>query len=186
MQRRRERRAAALKSKEAEEASKKDKAEEASTEENTDPNIIADEAVQEENNVEQTGNKEIGINDQNDETIVGTALEASVENMKVFDEVCPDEEYDKVEPKAKSICSVEFYPLKYKLDGRAEFRAKIKEYFENRSDVINKVIKCEVENYGNNVKLVTEMKMKRGWAFFYSDPEENYPDLEGVRTVRPE
>ena len=28
------------------------------------------------------------------------------------------------------------------------------------------------------------MKMKRGWAFFYSDPEENYPDLEGVRTVR--
>ena len=158
----------------------KDKAEEATINE---PNI-ADEAVNEENNVEQTGTKENGISDQNDETLVGTAEEASVENMKVFDEVCPDEEYDKVEPEAKSICSVKFYPLEYKLDGRAEFRAKIEEYFENRKDVISKVIKCEVENYGNNVKLVTEMKVKRGWIFFYADPEENYPDLEGVRTVR--
>ena len=61
---------------------------------------------------------------------------------------------------------------------------EIQEYFENRTDVISKVINCEVENYGNNVKLVTEMKVKRGWILLYFDPEENYPDLEGVRTVR--
>ena len=39
--------------------------------------------------------------------------------MKVSDEVCPDEEYEKVEDVPKSICSVEFYPSKYKLDGLA-------------------------------------------------------------------
>ena len=140
--------------------------EEASMEENADPKTISDEAVNEETNVAQTGTK---VSDHHDVTIIGTAEEASVENMKVFDEVCPDDEYDKVEPEDKSICSVEFYPLKYKLDGLAEFMVEIQEYFKNRTDVISKVINCEVENYGNNVKLVTEMKVKRGWIFFYFD-----------------
>ena len=43
---------------------------------------------------------------------------------------------------------------------------------------------CIVENYGSNGKLVTEVNLKRGWAFFCNDPEGNYCDLEGVRTVR--
>ena len=116
--------------------------EEASMEENADPKTISDEAVNEETNVAQTGTK---VSDHHDVTIIGTAEEASVENMKVFDEVCPDDEYDKAEPEDKSICSVEFYPLKYKLDGLAEFMVEIQEYFENRTDVINKVINCEVE-----------------------------------------
>ena len=81
---------------------------------------------------------------------------------------------------------MDFYPIKYKLDRLEEFRGRIEDYFTNRKDVIQKVIKCEVVNYGNNVRLVTEVKVKRGWIFFFCDPEGNYADLEGVRTVRHE
>ena len=54
----------------------------------------------------------------------------------------------------------------------------------NRNDVIKRVIKCEIVDYGNNVRLVTEVNVKRGWIFFFCDPETNYGDLEGIRTVR--
>ena len=50
--------------------------------------------------------------------------------------------------------------------------------------MIKRVIKCEVENHGNNVKLVVEVNVDRGWISFFSDPEENYGDLENFRTVR--
>ena len=60
----------------------------------------------------------------------------------------------------------------------------VEKYFENRKDVIERVIKCEVVNYGSNVKLVVEMKGKRGWINFFFDPEENYGDCKGVRTLR--
>ena len=64
------------------------------------------------------------------------------------------------ENRVKSICSVEVYPKHYKLDGLKSFRDSVEEYFENRKDVIKRVIKCEVENYGNNVKLVVEVKAR--------------------------
>jgi hypothetical protein len=69
------------------------------------------------------------------------------------------------------------------LDRLDSFRSRIEEYFASRKDVISRVIKCEVVNFGNNVRLVTEVKVKRGWIFFFCDPETNYGDLEGVRTV---
>ena len=89
----------------------------------------------------------------------------------------------KVSKEVKSICSVDIYPLKYTLDGLEGFRASIEEYFTNRKDVIQKVIKCEVVNFGNNVNLVTEVKVPRGWILFFGDPEENYADFffEGSR-----
>ena len=104
--------------------------------------------------------------------------------MRIHDEVCADDDYETAltnEP--KSICSVDFYPAKYKLDRLESFRAQIEEYFANRKDVIRRVIKCEVVNYGNNVRLITEVKVKRGWIFFFGDPEANYADLEGVKTI---
>ena len=64
-----------------------------------------------------------------------------------------------------SLCSIEVYPAKYNLDRLEGFRDKVREYFENRTDVVKRVFKCEVENYGNNLKLVTEVNLKRGWAF---------------------
>ena len=74
--------------------------------------------------------------------------------------------------------------MKYGLDRLEGLRKSIEEYFANRKDVIEKVIKCEVVNYGNNVNLVVEVKVPRGWIFFFCDPEENFPDLKGVRTLR--
>ena len=34
------------------------------------------------------------------------------------------------------------------------------------------------------MKLVVEVKVERGWIFLFCDPEENYADFEGLRTVR--
>ena len=102
--------------------------------------------------------------------------------MRIPDELCPDDDYETAltnEP--LSICSVECYPTKYKLDRLESFRAQIEEYFASRKDVIRRVMKCELVNYGNIVRLITEVKVKRGWIFFYGDPETNYPDLEGVK-----
>ena len=107
--------------------------------------------------------------------------------IQVDDEVCPDAEYEDEKGIAvaeTSVCSVQLFPKRYTLDKLEGFRSSIEDYFKKRTDVIEQVIKCEVENYGNNVKLVTKMKMKRGWIFFFFDQEENYPDLEGVRTIR--
>ena len=70
------------------------------------------------------------------------------------------------------------------MNGLEDFRASIEEYFTKRKDVIEKVIKCEVVNFGNNVNLITEVKVPRGWIFFFGYPEENYADLKGIRTVR--
>ena len=56
------------------------------------------------------------------------------------------------------MCSVDIYPLKYTLDGLERFRSEIEEYFKKRKDVIEKVIKCEVVNYGNNTNLVAEFQ----------------------------
>ena len=88
-QRRRDRRAAARKS-DAEESSKKENAEE------VDPIVIVEKAVHEDNFVDLTRNQE-RESDQNDETLVGAAEEAYVKDMKVSDEVCPDEQYDEVD-----------------------------------------------------------------------------------------
>ena len=123
--------------------------------------------------------------DQNEKTLTDAAEEASDKDMNVADELCPDEEFDNAIPteEPKSICTVEIFPMNYKLDGLQEFRATVEDYFENRKDVIKRVLKCEVVNHGNNVKLVVEMKQERGWIFFF-DPEKNYKDLEGFRTLR--
>ena len=120
--------------------------------------------------------------------IADTAVEVVVKATGITDELCPDTEFNAATPSEefKSICTVDFYPIKYKLDRLEEFRAKIENYFKNRKDVAKDVIKCEVVNFGNNVRLVSEMNMKKGWIFFFCDPEENYADLEGVRTVRHE
>ena len=110
------------------------------------------------------------------------AEEADIKSMIITDEVCKDDEYEN-EP--KSICSVDIFPIKYSLDRLESFRSKIKDYFEEKKDDIEKVISCDVVNHGNNVRLIAEMKVKRGWCFF-SDPEKNYPDLykEAIRTLK--
>ena len=78
---------------------------------------------------------------------------------------------------SKSICSVELFTVKYKLDGLKEFIAMIENYFMNRKHFIKSVIKCEV------VKLVTEVNVRRGWIFVLCHPEICFfftPDLVAV------
>ena len=97
-QRRRDRHAAARKAEEAskeENAGETDPTEEASREENakkTDTIDIAEEAVIEDKSSEVN-------DDQNVESIVDLAEEASIKDMKISDEVCPDEEFDKLNKK---------------------------------------------------------------------------------------
>ena len=117
--------------------------------------------------------------------LICTAEEAAVQALRIADELCPDTDFDAAQ-ESKSICSVDFYPLEYKLDRLESFRAMIENYFMKRKDVIKEVIKCEVINFGNSVRLVSEMKKNRGWIFFFCDLEANYADLKGVRTVRHE
>ena len=185
-QRRRARRTAARQA-DAESPSGNETVEETAVHEEVDKtNRIREESIVEET---ESDSKEVSEStehfDQNDITVVDTAEEASAP-MIVPDEVCDDKEYESatVENDVKSICSVDFYPEKYLLDGLESFRANIEEYFSKRTDVIKKVIKCDVVNYGNNVNLVVEVNVPRGWIFFFFDQEENYPDLKGVRTVR--
>ena len=56
--------------------------------------------------------------DHNDDTIIEIAEEAAVQAIKIADELCPDEEFDVATPseETKSICTVDFYPIKYKFD----------------------------------------------------------------------
>jgi hypothetical protein len=86
--------------------------------------------------------------------------------IEINDKVCNDQEYEKslLENEVTSLCSIEVYPAKYNLDRLEGFRNKVKEYFEKRTDVVKWVEKCEVENYGSNVKLVTEERRGVGFS----------------------
>ena len=120
----------------------------------------------------------------NKEGFIKASEEVSLKENDVIvkDEVVTDVEYENLET---SVCSVEIFPKSYReLDRLASFRDGVEDYFTNRKDVVKKVLKCEVVDYGNNVRLVCEMNMKRGWIFFFFDQEANYPDLEGVKTIR--
>ena len=186
-QRRRARRAAARTSKAEEAHIAQDVAEEAADAVEAKSNEVSNAVEETEIYENDNDNSESSVHvDLNDQTLTDTAEKDSVNDMIIADELCPDKDFENATPSAKtrSICTVELFPVKYKLDRLEEFRERIENYFANRKDVIERVIKCEVVNYGNNVKLVTEMKVERGWIFFYGDPEENYPDLEGIRSVR--
>ena len=103
---------------------------------------------------------------------INTAEEVKL--MIVADEVCKDDDYELKEqsPEPKSICSLDIYPIKYNLDRLESSRNRIKEYFEKRKDVIGRVISCDVVNHDNNLRLVAELKVERGWIFFFADPAE--------------
>ena len=149
----------------------------------SDENIDAEEAT---SNQDFKRSEDSGHPDQSNENNTDSAEEATAVVPELPDELLPDKEFEIAPPldEPKSICRIELFPTKYKLDGLISFRDTVEDYFKNRSDVIKRVIECKVVNYGSNVELLVEMKMKRGWIFFFCDPEENYSDLEGLRTVR--
>ena len=73
-------------------------------------------------------------------------------------------------------CSVQLYPVyPFKIE---TFRENVEKYFNQRQDVIEKVIACKVENHGQNVRLEAIPKIRREWINFFNDPKGRYEDLQ--------
>ena len=109
----------------------------------------------------------------------------------VQDAIIDDKEYNnkvmKVQECVKKICEVQIFP-EHNADIN-ELRNTVKEYFEKKTDVIEKVLGCEVENFGRHLRLVTLLKFRNdktlsnGWTGYFSDKETNFGDLKGIRRM---
>ena len=62
-------------------------------------------------------------------------------------------------------------------------RNTVVEYFEKKTDVIDKVLRCDIENFGWNLRLVTLVKCRNSWTGYFSDKETNFGDLNGNRRM---
>ena len=115
-----------------------------------------------------------------DKTVENKSKDA--EQVSLEDEFCPDSEYSKFRTNDKKMCSVQFFPLD-KSSKIEVFRDNVENYFKGRKDVIDKVIDCKVENCGRIVRLISSVKIRNVWLFFFNNPEVNYGDLQGVGRV---
>ena len=104
---------------------------------------------------------------------------------QVQDAIIDDKEYNskvmKVHECVKQICEVQIFP-EHNVD-IIELRNTVKEYFEKKTDVIEKVLGCELENFGRNLRLVTLVNFRNGWTGYLSDKETNFCDLKGIRRM---
>ena len=99
----------------------------------------------------------------------------------ISDEICSDEIYlNNQESNARRICSLELYPEQS--EDIHNFRNKVENYFQQRTDVIERVIECKTEHFGTRVKLVCFLS-KRQWLGFFNDPKGCYSDLTGIQRV---
>ena len=116
------------------------------------------------------------------DAIVAENATISESAMKdISDEICPDEVYLKnQESITRRICTLEVYPEQS--EDVHNFRNKVENYFQQRKDVIEKVIECKVEHFGTRVKLVCLLS-KRQWLGFFNDPKGSYSDLTGIQRV---
>ena len=116
----------------------------------------------------------------NDETAEKVDMEAKA--VQVQDAIIEDKEYkSKVNNFVKKICEVEIYPED---NGDIyELRNTVFKYFEKKTDVIEKVLRCDIENFGRNLRLVTLVKFRNGWTGYFSDKETNFSDLKGIRRM---
>ena len=190
-QRRRERRAVARQV--AEEASKVSHvAEEASARAEDDKNEANDISEKENQGNSSSGNiaeeaiaaKEDGIeeSDEKSDAEGNTTEEVPVDKtvngkvLPVEDEFCPDSEFSEVK-----MCSVQIFPESH-LDIEA-FRQTVENYFKARTDIIEDVMECKLENYRSNIRLISIVKIRKVWLNFFNDPRGKYGDLGGVRRV---
>ena len=99
----------------------------------------------------------------NKETTEKVNMEAKA--AQVQDAIIDDKEYNskvmKVHECVKQICEVQIFP-EHNVD-IIELRNTVKEYFEKKTDVIEKVLGCELENFGRNLRLVTLVKFRNGF-----------------------
>ena len=84
----------------------------------------------------------------------------------------------KVQKCVKKICEVQiFHELNADIN---ELITTVCEYFEKKTDVIEKVLRCDVENFGRNLIQVTLVKFRNGWTVYFSDKETNFGYLKGI------
>ena len=115
-----------------------------------------------------------------DDLVAENATISKSDLKDVSDEVCPDEVYLDVKNQksdSRRMCSLEMYP-----EDVNDFRNKVENYFQQRTDVIEKVIDFKVEHFGTRVKLVCLLS-KRRWLGFFNDPQGCYSDLTGIQRV---
>ena len=104
-----------------------------------------------------------------------------VEIVPVRDEFCPDSEFGSHQSNERKMCSIQLFPESK--SNMEAFRATVEKYFKERTDIIEKVILCKVENYNTNVRLISIVKIRKVWLNFFNDPRGKYADLKGVSRV---
>ena len=62
----------------------------------------------------------------------------------------------------------------------AHLRDKVEEYFEKKTDIIEKVIRCEIEHFGQRLRLVSLVNIRNGWTGYFNDQEKIFSDLIGL------
>ena len=126
---------------------------------------------------------EIAVKPSDEEGDAVITSDAAVElvnknDVTVRDEVCSNEEYFSCLEKKK--CSIQLIP--FKQANIEVFRENVEKYFDERKDIIERIVTCKIENAGRNVRLETIVRRQR-WINFFSEPDENYGDLPGVKRV---
>ena len=128
--------------------------------------------------VNTTENVVVSIERQEGAEIENPSEKVTVKLSDVNDEICPDDVYQK----KRTVCTVNFYP---EVPGNKHFSDTLEKYF-NESEKVKKVLNCKLDFFGNYCTVKMLMKNGPCWRGYFNDPEKNFPDLLGLRTVRHE
>ena len=71
----------------------------------------------------------------------------------------------------KTKCSIQLVPVNQ--SNIDSFRDSVEQYFIQRTDIIESLVDCRIENAGRNVRLETIVSRQQ-WINFLNDPEANY------------
>ena len=82
----------------------------------------------------------------------------------------------------RTVCTVNFYPED---TTNRHFSDTLVKYL-NESEKVEKVLTCESERLGKYCKVKMLIRNGPCWRGYFNDPERNFPDLKGLRTVRHE
>ena len=80
----------------------------------------------------------------------------------------------------KKKCSIQLVPVNQ--SNIEVCRENVETYFEERKDIIERILACKIENAGRNVRLECVVN-RQLWMNFFNDPMANYGDLPGVKKV---
>ena len=121
---------------------------------NTNESDAVEPAVVVEASSTEKKKEEVVIEKVTDDVVAENAAISKTAMKDFSDEICSDEIYlNNQESNARRICSLELYPEQS--EDIHNFRNKVENYFQQRTDVIERVIECKTEHFGTRVKLCT-------------------------------